>query len=59
MIETQLGKIAADIPIDNNGKILGQPENSFKKVNVVTTRGGKSSRDPLNPNHSVGKAKVR
>jgi len=57
MVESQLAKIAAAIPISNDGKIPTQPENSREKVNVVVTRGGKSTRDPPNPNHSVGKAK--
>jgi hypothetical protein len=37
------------------GKILGPPKNSLKKVNAVTTRGGKSTRDPPNPNHKARK----
>ena len=57
MIETQLAQIATTIPIDSNGKIPAQLENSLEKVNAVATRGGKSTRDPPNPNHSVGKAK--
>ena len=56
MIETQLAQIVAAIPVNNEGKILGQPENSLEKVNAVTTRGGKSTRDPQNPNHKIGKA---
>ena len=59
MIESKLAQIVAAIPVNNEGKIPGQPENSFEKVNAVTTRGGKSTRDPLNPNHSAGKAKER
>ena len=59
MVETQLAKIAAAIPVNNDGKILAQPENSLQKVNAVVTRGGKSTRDPPNPNHPVGKAKQR
>ena len=39
MIETQLAQIAAAIPVNNEGKIPGQPENSFEKVNAVTARG--------------------
>ena len=31
MIETKLAQIIAAIPINNEGKIPGQPENSFKK----------------------------
>ena len=59
MIETQLAQIAAAIPIGNNGKIPGQPENSLQNVKAVTTRGGKTTHDPPNPNHSAGKAKER
>ena len=56
IIETKLAQIAAAIPINNEGKILGQPKNSFEKVNAVTTRGGKSTRDPPNPNNKAWKA---
>ena len=56
MIETKLAQIVATIPVHNEGKILGQPENSFEKVNAVTTRGDKSTRDPPNPNNKAGKA---
>ena len=42
MIETKLAQIAASIPVNNEGKIPGQPKNSLEKVNVVTMRGGKS-----------------
>jgi len=56
MIEIKLAQIAATIPVNNEGKIPGQPENSLEKVNAVTTRGGKSTRDPPNPNHKAGKA---
>ena len=57
MIETQLAQIATTISIDSNGKLPAQPKNSCEHVKVVTTRGGKTTRDPPNPNHSVGKAK--
>jgi len=57
MVATQLAKIAATILVNNDGKILAQPKNSLEKVNAVVMRGGKSTRDPPNPNHSVGKAK--
>ena len=57
MIETKLAQIAAAIPINNEGKIPGQPKNSLEKVNAVTTRGGKSTRDPPNLNNNAGKAK--
>ena len=56
MIETKLAQIDAAIPFNNEGKIPGQPENSFEKVNTMTTRGGKSTRDQLNPNNKAGKA---
>jgi hypothetical protein len=53
MIETKLAQIGAAIPVNNEGKILGQPKNSLEKVNAVTTRGGKSTRDPPNPNNKT------
>jgi len=56
MIETQLAQIAAAILVNNEGKIIGQPKNSFEKVNAVSTRGGKSTHDPPNPNNKAGKA---
>ena len=56
MIETQLVQIAAAIPVDNNGKIPGQHENSHGNVNAVTMRGGKFTCDPPNPNHKARKA---
>ena len=56
MLETQLAQIVDVVPINNKGKILGQSENSLEKVNAVTTRGNKSTRDPPNPNNKVGKA---
>jgi hypothetical protein len=56
MIKTQLAQIATALPINNEEKILGQHENYFEKVNVVTTRGGKSARDPPNPNNKIRKA---
>ena len=55
MIETKLAQIAAAVPINNEGKILGQPGNSLEKVNAMTTRGGKSTRDPPNPNNKAEK----
>ena len=55
MIDSKLAQIAAAIPVNNEGNIPGQLENSLKKVNVVTTRGGKSTRDPPYPNHKAGK----
>jgi hypothetical protein len=32
MIGTQLAQIAAAIPVSNEGKISGQPENSLEKI---------------------------
>ena len=59
MVETQLAKIATAIPISNDGKIPAQPKNSCEKVNAMVTRGGNSTRDLPNPNHSAGKEKQR
>ena len=56
MIETKLAQIATAILVNNEGKIPGQPENSLEKVNTMTTRGGKSTCDPPNPNNKAGKA---
>ena len=56
MIETKLAHIVTSIPINNEGKITGQPKNSLEKVNAATTRGGKSTHDPPNPNNKAGKA---
>ena len=56
MIEIKLAQIAATIPVNNEGKIPGQPENSLEKVNAVTTRGGKSTRDPPNLNNKAKNA---
>ena len=53
MIETKLAQIATAILVNNEGKIPGQPENSLEKVNAVTTRGSKFTRDPPNPNHKA------
>ncbi|XP_066341858.1 uncharacterized protein [Miscanthus floridulus] len=55
--ETQLAQIAAAIPIDCNAKLPTQPKNSHENIKAVTTRGGKTTRDPLNPNQSVGEAR--
>ena len=43
MIETQLAQIAAAIPVDSNGNIPTQPENSRENIKAVTTRGGKTT----------------
>ncbi|WVZ76330.1 hypothetical protein U9M48_024313 [Paspalum notatum var. saurae] len=40
-------QLAAALPNPNGGKLLGQPEAPPKEhINAVTTRGGKSTRDP-------------
>ena len=52
MIETQLAQLAAAVPTAESGKIPGQPETPLENVNAVTTRGGKSTRDPPYPNHA-------
>jgi hypothetical protein len=57
MVETQLAQIATTIPVDCNGKIPAQPKNSHENVKAVTTRGGKTTRDPPIPNQSTGKEK--
>ncbi|XP_066358260.1 uncharacterized protein [Miscanthus floridulus] len=57
MIETQLAQIVAAIPIDSNGKIPVQPKKSLEKINAVTMRAGKTTRDPPNPNQSARKVK--
>jgi hypothetical protein len=57
MIETQIAQVAAAIP--DNGEIVGQPRNSLENVKVVTTRGGKSTRDPPNPNQAAERQKER
>ena len=56
MIETKLAQIAAAISVNNEEKIPRQPKNSLQKVNAVTTRGGKSTRDPPNLDNKAGKA---
>jgi hypothetical protein len=38
-------------------KILLNPKKSLEKINVVTTRGGKTTHDLPNPNQSIGNAK--
>ena len=35
MIETQIAQIVAGIPVNNTGKILGQPDNSPEFVHAV------------------------
>src|SRR6185503_1405581 len=50
MIETQVAQLASSCPNANTGKLPGQPEVPSKEnVSVVTTRGGKSTREPPLP----------
>jgi hypothetical protein len=50
MIEIQLAQLAALVPAKEIGRISGQPEPSLENVKAITTRGGKSTRDPPYPN---------
>ena len=50
MIETKVAQLASSCPNANTGKLPGQPEVTSKEnVSAVTTRGGKSTREPLFP----------
>ena len=50
MIETQVAQLAASCPNPNTGKLPGQPEVPAREnVSAVTTRTGKSTRDPPMP----------
>ena len=55
VLETQLAQLAAKLPVFVDGIIPGQPEISIENIKAVTTRGGKSTRDPPNPNLAAGK----
>ena len=50
MIETQLAQLASLVPANETGRIPGQPDSSVENVKAITTRGGKSTHDPLYPN---------
>ncbi|XP_066160057.1 uncharacterized protein [Oryza sativa Japonica Group] len=50
MIETQLAQLASLVPANDTGRIPGQPNSSVENVKAITTRGGKSTRDPPYPN---------
>ena len=50
MIETQLAQLASLVPANETGRILGEPDSSIENVKAITTRGGKSTRDPPYPN---------
>jgi hypothetical protein len=49
MIETQLAKFAASLRSSESGGISGQPEPTRENLKSVTTRGGKTTRDPPHP----------
>ncbi len=42
--------MASLVPANESGRILGQPDSSVENVKAITTRGGKSTRDPPYPN---------
>ncbi len=50
MIKTQLAQLSSLVPANETGRILGQPDSSVEHVKAITTRGGKSTRDPTYPN---------
>jgi hypothetical protein len=54
-LETQLAQLATAVPSAEIEKIPGEPESSMKNVNVVTTRGGKTMRDPPYLDHASRK----
>ena len=50
IIETQVAQLASSCPNINTGKLFGQPEVIPKEnVSAVTTRGGKTTREPPLP----------
>ena len=50
MIETQVAQLASSCPNVNAGKLPGQPEVPSKEnVSAVTTRGGKTTQEPIFP----------
>ncbi len=50
MMEIQLAQLASLFPANETGRIPGQPDSSIENVKAITTRGGKSTRDPPYPN---------
>jgi hypothetical protein len=50
MIETQLTQLASLVPANETGRIPRQTDSSVENVKAITTRGGKSTRDPPYPN---------
>ena len=51
-LETRLAQLAAALPVCESGKIPGQPEVSQESVRAVTTRGGRSTKDPPYPDNA-------
>jgi hypothetical protein len=49
MIETHLTQLASLVPANESWRIPGQPDSSIENVKAITTRGGKSARDPPYP----------
>jgi hypothetical protein len=58
MIETQHAQLAASLPSSESGGIPGQPEPNRENSKLVTTRGGKTTRDPPYPSPAKKKRKV-
>jgi hypothetical protein len=57
MIESQRAQLAASLPSSESGGIPGQSEPTQKNLKSVTTRGGKTTRDPPHPNPTEKKQK--
>jgi hypothetical protein len=58
MIETQVAQLAASLPSNETWRIPRQPKNSpCEQIKVVTTRRGKTTRDPPYPTNAAGKNK--
>jgi hypothetical protein len=57
MIETQLAQLAASLPSSESAGIPGQPEPTRENLKSVTTRGGRTTRDPPHPNPAEKKQK--
>jgi hypothetical protein len=56
MIETHLAQLPASLSSELGG-IPQQPEPTRENLKSVTTRGGKTTRDPPQPNHAEKKQK--
>jgi hypothetical protein len=57
MIETQLAQHTASLPSSESSGIPRQPEPTYENLKSVTTRGGKTTRDPPYPNPAEKKQK--